>query len=162
MIIAKEFGDQGGEGRAYGNLDTAYQSLGEYRKAIWYSEKVLKIAMEVGDQRLEGEAYGNLGIAFDSLGDYRKGIEYHERYLKIAKEIGDWAGELRSYHSIGTEYFSLRQFQNAVDNYVYYIDTTEIPSCRTVNERRRLLFPSSGIFTKFLVPTFTSFTQRSF
>ena len=33
----------------------------------------------------------------------------------------------RSYHNIGTVYFSLRQFQNAVDNYVYYIDTTEIP-----------------------------------
>ena len=87
----------------------------------------MKIAKEVGDQRGEGEAYGNLGIAFDSLGDYRKAIEHHERYWKIAKEIGDWAGELRLYHNIGTVYFSLRQFQNAVDNYVYYIDTTEIP-----------------------------------
>ena len=71
MKIAKEIGDQGGEGRAYGNLDNAYayDSLGDYRKAIEFHDKHLKIAKEIGDRDGEGRAYGNLGNAYQSLGD---------------------------------------------------------------------------------------------
>ena len=36
LIIAKEIGDRAEEGRANGNLGYAYQSLGDYRKAIEY------------------------------------------------------------------------------------------------------------------------------
>ena len=75
MKIAVEIGDRAGEGRACGNLGSAYRSLGDYRKAIDYHEKRLKIAIEIGDRRGEGGAYGNLGNAYDSLGDYRKPIK---------------------------------------------------------------------------------------
>ena len=61
MKIAKEIGDRAGEGRAYGNLSDAYQSLGEYRKAIEYYEQDLKIAKEIGDRVGEGRGYGNAG-----------------------------------------------------------------------------------------------------
>ena len=42
--------------RAYGNLGNAYQSLGDYRKAIEYHEKDLKIAIEIGDRAGEGRS----------------------------------------------------------------------------------------------------------
>ena len=66
-----------GKGQAYGNLGTAYQSLGDFRKAIEYHEKHLKIAIEIGDRTGEGRGYGSLGIPYQSLGDFRKAIEYH-------------------------------------------------------------------------------------
>ena len=56
MIIAKEIGDRAGEGRAYGNLANAYQSLCEYQTAIEYHEKHLKIAKEIGDRAGEARA----------------------------------------------------------------------------------------------------------
>ena len=65
-----------------------YMSLGDFRKAIEYHEKHLKIAIEIGDRAGEGRAYGNLGNPYFSLGDFRKAIEYHEKHLKIAIEIG--------------------------------------------------------------------------
>ena len=34
LKVAKEIGDRTGEGRAYGNLSNAYQSQGDYQKAI--------------------------------------------------------------------------------------------------------------------------------
>ena len=74
MKIAKELGDQRGEGGAYGSLGIAYRSVGDYRKATDNHEKHLKIAKEIGDQGGEGRAYGNLGTAYQSLGDYRKAI----------------------------------------------------------------------------------------
>ena len=45
-------------------ISNAYQSLGDYRKAIEYHEKRLKIAIEIGDRAGEGRAYGNLGNAY--------------------------------------------------------------------------------------------------
>ena len=71
-----EIGDQAREGQAYGNLGNAYFLLGDFRKAIKYNEKRLKIAIAIGDQTGEGRAYGNLGAAYGSLGDFRKAIEY--------------------------------------------------------------------------------------
>ena len=50
MKIAKEVGDEAGEGGTYGNLGTAGQSMGDYRKAIEYHEKQLQIAIEIGDR----------------------------------------------------------------------------------------------------------------
>ena len=72
LQIAREMGDQGGEGAAYGNLGNAYQSLDDYQKAMEYHEKDLKIAKEVGDQGVEGAAYKSLGNAYRSLSDYQK------------------------------------------------------------------------------------------
>ena len=69
LTNAKEIGDRAGEGQAYGNLGNAYQSLGDYQKAIEYHEKDLKIAKEIGDRAGEGRAYGNLGNAYKSLCD---------------------------------------------------------------------------------------------
>ena len=93
--IAKEVGDRAGGGRAYGNLGIAYQSQGDFNKAIEYHTQRLAIAKEVGDRAGEGRAYGNLGIAYKSQGDFSKAIEYHTLDLTIAKEVGDRAGEGR-------------------------------------------------------------------
>ena len=115
MEIAIEIGDRAGERRAYGNLGSGFDSLGDFRKAMGYDEKHLKIAIEIGDRAGEGRAYGNLGNGFDSLGDFRKAIEYDEKDLKVAVEIGDRAGEGRAYGNLGNAYFSLGDFRKAIE-----------------------------------------------
>ena len=52
--------------------------MGDFRKAIEYHEKDLKLAIEIGDRAREGGAYGNLGNAYYSQGDFRKAIEYYK------------------------------------------------------------------------------------
>ena len=56
------------KGRAYGNLGNTLKSHGEYRKAIEYNEKDIRIAVEIGDRAAEGGTYGSLGNAYDSVG----------------------------------------------------------------------------------------------
>ena len=73
------------EGKTYGHLGIAYQSLGDFKTAVGYHERHLKIAKEVGDKAGEGRTYGDLGNAYDRLGDLKTAIDYHERGLKIAK-----------------------------------------------------------------------------
>ena len=67
------------KGYRLGNLGSAYQVLGEARKAILYYEEALKIAQVIGDRRNEGTKFGNIGNAYSDLGDKRKAIEYYEK-----------------------------------------------------------------------------------
>ena len=97
-------------------------SLGDFRKAIEYHEKDLKIAIEIGDRAGEGRAYGNLGNAYNSLGDFGKAIKHHEKDLKLAIEIGNLAGEGMTYHNLGKAYSELGQFDIAVGNFVSAVD----------------------------------------
>ncbi|CAH3184240.1 unnamed protein product [Porites lobata] len=96
-------------------LGIAYHNLGDFRKAIEYHERHLRISKEVGDRAGEGIAYCNLGNAYDSLGDFQKAIEYHERHLKISKEVGDRAGKGKAYCNLGNAYHCLGDFQKAIE-----------------------------------------------
>ncbi|KAL9965084.1 hypothetical protein ACROYT_G028829 [Oculina patagonica] len=96
-------------------LGNAYYSIGDFKKAIEYHERHLKLAKQVGDTAGEGRAYTNLGNAYHSLGDFKKAIEYHERHLKIAKEVGDTAGEGRAYGNLGIAYSRLGDFKKAIE-----------------------------------------------
>jgi tetratricopeptide (TPR) repeat protein len=79
LAIAREIKDRQGEGRALGNLGNAYQSLGNYGKAIEYSQQWLAIARSIKDRQGEGRALGNLGGAYLDLGNYAKAIEYSQQ-----------------------------------------------------------------------------------
>jgi len=70
-----EIGDRRGEGQVYGNLGNAYDSLGDYPKAIEYHGQHLKIAVEIGDRLGEGQVYGNLGAVYLNQGNYPRAIE---------------------------------------------------------------------------------------
>ena len=115
-----------GEGASLGNLGLAYDSLGEYRKAIEYHEQSLEISREIGDRSGEGTSLGNLGLAYDSLGEYRKAIEYHEQYLEISREIGDRLVKA----SLGN-WDCLRQLEN-IEKRLNITSNLEIPEIGTV------------------------------
>jgi tetratricopeptide (TPR) repeat protein len=106
--------DWAGEGGTYGNLGCAYQSQGDYEKAIEYHTQHLAIAKEVGDRAGEGRAYGNLGIAYQSQGDFSNAVEHHGQRLAIAKEVGDRAGEGAAYSNLGTCHMHLNEYVKAI------------------------------------------------
>ena len=76
MKFAIEIGDRAVEGGAYGNLGNAYHSLGDYRKALEYHEKRLKITKEIGDRAGEAEAYCNIGNAYSFLEQIENAVDY--------------------------------------------------------------------------------------
>ncbi|GCA83308.1 photosystem I assembly protein Ycf3 [Microcystis aeruginosa NIES-2522] len=114
-MIAREIGDRQWETNSLGNLGNAYQSLGQYQKAIGYYQQSLAIARELGDRRGEAYSLGNLGAAYLSLGQYQKVIEYLQQTLAIAREIGDRSGEANSLNNLGDTYNSLGQYQKAIE-----------------------------------------------
>lgn len=105
-------------GAILGNLGNAYDSLGDYRKAIEFQQKSLAIAQELGDRLGEGTVYGNLGNAYYSLGDYPKAIEFYQKSLAIAQELGDRLGEGNAYGNLGNAHIALKEYRLALQNYI--------------------------------------------
>jgi CHAT domain-containing protein/uncharacterized protein HemY len=104
-----------GEAKALGNLGNAYDSLGNYVKAIEYSQQSLAIAHEIKNRQLEVATLGNLGVTYNSLGDYAKAIEYGQRALAIAREIKDRQIEGMALVNLGATYDALDDYTKAID-----------------------------------------------
>ena len=102
---------------AYASLGSVHLNLGDFKSAIEYYKRYLKIAKELGDRSGEGQAYWNLGNAYDSLGDFKTAIEQHERHLNISKELGDKSEEGTAYGHLGNAHFGLGDFKRAIDYY---------------------------------------------
>ena len=117
LAAARKLHHKDDEGNALGNLGTAYERLGDARKAIDFYEQRLVIAREIGDRRGEGAALGNLGLAYAALGDARKAIEHHEQALVILREIGDRHGEGATLGNLGNAYAALGDARKAIDFY---------------------------------------------
>jgi tetratricopeptide (TPR) repeat protein len=125
------------ESNSLGNLGNAYNSLGEYQKAIEYHEQALKISREIGSKLGEGQDLGNLGNAYNSLGEYQKAIEYHEQSLEISREIGNRLGEGSSLGSLGIAYYSLEEREKACvlwKKALTIFEAIEAPATKTVRQ----------------------------
>jgi tetratricopeptide (TPR) repeat protein len=100
---------------ALSNLGNAYDSLGNYERAIDYHQQSLVIKREISDRRGEGNSLGNLGNAFYSLSNYEQAINYYQQHLAIAREIGDRLGEGNALGNLGSAYHSLGNYEQAID-----------------------------------------------
>ena len=56
-------------------LVVAYHSLGDYRKAIEYLEKSLKITQHTGERVREGSTYRNIGMFYFSLEQFENAAD---------------------------------------------------------------------------------------
>ncbi|XP_078343020.1 uncharacterized protein LOC144628777 [Oculina patagonica] len=89
----------------------------DYKAAIHYYLRYLKIAEQLGDRAGQGRAYSNLGNAYFDLGNFKAAIRHHERDLEIAVEMRDRKGEGRALGNIGIAYYSLGDVTRAVHYY---------------------------------------------
>ncbi|GAB4210942.1 MAG: hypothetical protein OHK0022_44890 [Roseiflexaceae bacterium] len=117
LIVAQQYNDRRGEGKALSNLGATCLELGEMRAAISYYEQYLAIAREMGDRRGEGTALGNLGKAYRDLGEARLAISYYEQHLAIAREVGDRYGEGFALGNLGGVYRALGEARLAIAYY---------------------------------------------
>ncbi len=97
--MAKEMGDQDGEGIAYTNLGDAYRSLGDVDKAVQYFTQHLSIAKKLGDRLEEARVYHNLGICHLDLSDHIKAVAYFEAQDAMAIDLK--LGHVRAHAALG-------------------------------------------------------------
>ena len=80
-------------------------SLGDFRKAIEYHEKDLKIAIEIGDRAGEGGAYHNIGNGYSELGQFDiavgnfvSAVDVFNTLRSLLKSEGNWKMKFRDLH----------------------------------------------------------------
>ena len=117
LRAARRLNDRPGEAVALSNMGNAYDSLGEYRRAIEFHEQHLAIAREIGDRLGEGQALINMGNAYHSLGEYRRAIEFQEQSLQMERGVGNRQGEAQSLGNLGNAYYSLGECRRAIAFY---------------------------------------------
>ena len=108
-------GNIAGVSRAYGNMGSAYHSLGNFKQSIEYHNQALTFVKLLGNRAEEGSCYGNLGNAYHRLGNFKQAIEYYNQHLTIAKEVESRAGEGRAYANLGNALQSLGNFKQAIE-----------------------------------------------
>ncbi|MEG5128694.1 CHAT domain-containing protein, partial [Microcoleus sp. ARI1-B5] len=95
--------------------------LGDYAKAIEYSQQYLTIARSIKNRLGEGTALGYLGAAYRSVGDYAKAIEYSQQYLTIARSIKNPEGEGTALGYLGGAYLYLGDYAKAIEYSQQYL-----------------------------------------
>ena len=101
------------EGRALVFIGDAYNSLGNYQKAIDFSHQCLTIADANKNRELEGLAMAVMGNAYNSLWEYQKAVEYAQKALKIGREVKN--KKLEAYTFLSSAYLSLGDYQKALE-----------------------------------------------
>ncbi len=117
LTLARQTGNQRGEGEALNNLGNAFWSLGDVRQAIKLYEQLLANERVIGDLDGVGAALGNLGLAYADLGDLNKAIEFHEQSLLNARERGNRRGEGASLGNLGNAYKDMGETHKAIEYY---------------------------------------------
>jgi tetratricopeptide (TPR) repeat protein len=104
------------------SLGNAYNSLGQYERAIAFFQQSLDIFKEIGDIRGESDSLIGLGNGYCLLGQYERAIAFYQQSLDIKKEIGDIRGESISLNGLGNGYNSLGQYERAIAFYQKSLD----------------------------------------
>ena len=94
-------GYRGQEREGYGSPGNAYQSLGDYRKALEYHEKNLKIATEIGDQAGVRAAYCNNAIQFIFVEEIENAVDNFVSAvdaLNSLRSLQNWKINFRELH----------------------------------------------------------------
>ena len=98
-------------------LGTIYDNQGDYKKAIEYYSKSLKVSEEIGDKKGIAKSLNNLGTIYDNQGDYKKAIERYSKSLKISEEIGDKNVIAALINNLGRIYDNQGNYKKAIEYY---------------------------------------------
>ena len=121
LTIYREIGDRQDEGATLGNMGIAYDSLGDYEKAIVFHNQSLAIERELRNRLGEAQSLGNLGNVYDSLGKYEKAIVFHNQSLAISRRLGYRLVEAQSLGNLGSAYFSLGNYEKSITFHEQYL-----------------------------------------
>jgi two-component system, NtrC family, sensor kinase len=114
-----------GKAEAMKNTGLAYNTTGEYGKALSFLEEALKISESNGYVSTAGKIYHNRGVVYSNTGKYPEALENYFKALKMREELGEKLGISSSTNGIGTVYFYQGKYDDALDYYLKALKVAE-------------------------------------
>ena len=97
-------------------IGEAYESKGEYDKALKSGKKALRLVKDSGCEE-ESHAYSIVGLAYFRLGDFDRAVDSYECGLVIAERLGDKDIQSRCLSNVGFVYVMLGKSEIALKNF---------------------------------------------
>ncbi|MBA3706507.1 MAG: tetratricopeptide repeat protein [Bacteroidetes bacterium] len=114
-----------GIGNALSNMGNIYYNQSDYKLALDYHSRALKIREKTGNKIPIGNSYNNLGITYWKLGNNEKALESHLKSLKIMEEVGYMDGIKNSYNNIGLIYYDKKNYDQELKYYFKALKISE-------------------------------------
>ena len=92
-----------------------YQS--DYKNAMDYDMRALKMSEEVGDKKGVAAVLSNIGIVYFDLHNYPRAIEYYDKARKINEQMDNMSYLASNLGNLGNSYSALKQVEKAIAYY---------------------------------------------
>ena len=100
---------------AFTNIGLINKDKSNFKQALVYLHKALKIAQELKINKDIGMCFNNIGSCYQNKGDLTKALEYFIKCLKINEGIGDKESLSVAYSNIGMIYKVQKKDKEAMD-----------------------------------------------
>lgn len=107
-----------------GGLGSAYNALGQIRKAIEFHSRSIEAARQANDRWRQGVSLGCLGSDYRVLGQFDQALEYYREALTIAREVGDRRNEGAWLGNLGRIHRNLGEINRAIELYKEALNIT--------------------------------------
>ncbi len=140
LSFARRSGNNNQAARALGYFAVIFTDTGNYKEAIKYCNKSLRIYKKIDDKTGIGYCYNTLGNLYWSTCNYQKSMEYYQKDLQISKETGNKYSMGSVYCNIGNNYWDLGEYEKTLG---YYEKALEI--CEELGDKRGIAINKGNI-----------------
>lgn len=109
--------DRAGLSKALGNIGNIECILGNFDKALDYTQRAMKLSEDTGNDLNVAYCHRLMGQIFRKKSSFEKALSECREANKIYSKRGDHRNESETYQNIGNIYFDLHQYQNALAEY---------------------------------------------
>ncbi|CAB4063457.1 Tetratricopeptide repeat protein 28 [Lepeophtheirus salmonis] len=102
------------KGKAFGNMGSCYNSIGNHDEAIKCHEKYLALSLKLRAIRDQDRAYKELGLAHKSLGNFQQALVCFEKRLVVAHDQGAQNAKGSAYGELGEIHCLLGNYEQAI------------------------------------------------
>lgn len=132
LVFYRKAGDSAAQMNAYYNQGYFYSKIEDYRSAITYLKKSIKLAKLLQNEKILSYSYTNIGLAYQYTGQYDKANLYEFKALEIKEKNSDATIGV-TYINIALNYKQQQEFakcieynKKALDLFSQYNDKTNM------------------------------------
>ncbi|HLP10477.1 MAG TPA: tetratricopeptide repeat protein [Flavobacteriales bacterium] len=115
-LCIKEKNDVG-LANTYINISLLYTDKGNYKVALDYLFKALKLGQKINHYQVQSSVLNNIGNLYHYQKQLEKATEYYTKARVLAGELNNLNGEIDALLNLGIVYFDQRKTAEAVANY---------------------------------------------
>lgn len=115
--LAHKLGDKMREAMNYSLMGVVEKNNGEYKKALEWHLKSLKLNEEIQDKKSMAISNNDIGVLYKVMKDYPTALVYYQKSLALCREAKMENGVALTLGNIGTIYNEMGQEDKALDYY---------------------------------------------